>query len=156
MFIDDEAAVSDDDSDDDDDSFLISQTHFTQNVDEGDPSVDMRAKYLQSIRFEICCMPQQKTHHINHFSNLISIICLSFSTPTNRSPVNQQNFRIPRIGYRNIQATQNIFSQFVEPDDSKYEEVCNTMDFCSFLFIFNQIRMFFYFSSIGFVCCWKR
>lgn len=60
MFIDDEADVSDDDSEDDDDSFLISQTHFTQTVDEGDPSVDMRAKYLQSIRFEYLFSIQQK------------------------------------------------------------------------------------------------
>lgn len=51
MFIDDEAAVSGDDSEDEyDDSFIATQTHFTQTVDEGDPSVDMRAKYLQSIR----------------------------------------------------------------------------------------------------------
>lgn len=50
MFIDDEVAVSGDDESDDDDSFIATQTHFTQTVEEDDPSVDMQAKYLQSIR----------------------------------------------------------------------------------------------------------
>lgn len=37
-----------------------------------------------------------------------------------KSPIGQQRYR---IGYRNTIATQDIFSQFVAPDQSKYEEV---------------------------------
>lgn len=50
-FIDDEAGVSGDDSSDED--FIATQTadmNITEHVEEDDPSVDMQAKYLQSIR----------------------------------------------------------------------------------------------------------
>lgn len=51
-FIDDEAAVSGDESSDED--FIATQaSHFNiteQEFEEDDPSVDMQAKYLQSIR----------------------------------------------------------------------------------------------------------
>ncbi|XP_055315691.1 uncharacterized protein LOC129575739 isoform X2 [Sitodiplosis mosellana] len=90
-FIDDEAGVSGDESSDDDDFINTQSQHFnvTEQYEEDDPSVDMQAKYLQSIR----------------------------------SPVGRRrHFRIPSIGYRNPTATQNLFSQFVAPDQSRYEE----------------------------------
>lgn len=50
-FIDDEAAVSGDDESDDDD-FIATQGLFnvTEADEDDDPSVDMQAKYLQSVR----------------------------------------------------------------------------------------------------------
>lgn len=51
MFIDNEAGVSGDDSEDEDeDDDFCTQAPATQFIDEGDPNVDMQAKYLQSIR----------------------------------------------------------------------------------------------------------
>lgn len=51
-FIDDEAGVSGDDSSEDDlIESQMSQMNVTDNIDEGDPSVDIQAKYLQSVRF---------------------------------------------------------------------------------------------------------
>lgn len=73
----------------------------------------MHAKYLQSIRF------------VKFFFASLKIVLLNvfFFSLFNRSPVNRPNFRIPEVGYRNSYAPQNIFSQFVEPDESKYESV---------------------------------
>lgn len=52
-FIDDEAAVSGDDSSDEDmDDFMTQQLEQTVDLEEGDPSVDMQAKYLQSVRYK--------------------------------------------------------------------------------------------------------
>lgn len=52
-FIDDECGVSGDDSEDDENdlSFVTQQNLNETNADEGDPNIDMHAKYLQSIRF---------------------------------------------------------------------------------------------------------
>lgn len=50
LFIDDEAGVSGDDSEEDDEDDFFTQMPGTQAEDEGDPDVDMQAKYLQSIR----------------------------------------------------------------------------------------------------------
>lgn len=52
-FIDDEAGVSGDESTDDDE-FIDTQSqpfNVTEQYEEDDPSVDMQAKYLQSIRY---------------------------------------------------------------------------------------------------------
>lgn len=50
-FIDDEAGVSGDDSSDEDmTDFLTQPLERTVDLDEGDPNVDMHAKYLQSVR----------------------------------------------------------------------------------------------------------
>lgn len=52
-FIDDEAGVSGDDSDDDEyDNDFCTQFECTE-TDDGDPNVDMHAKYLQSVRYEM-------------------------------------------------------------------------------------------------------
>lgn len=51
-FIDDEAGASGDDSTGDE--FIesqMSQMNVADDIDEGDPSVDIQAKYLQSVRF---------------------------------------------------------------------------------------------------------
>lgn len=51
-FIDDEAAVSgDDDSSDDDFSATQRALAIADEDEEDDPSVDMQAKYLQSVRY---------------------------------------------------------------------------------------------------------
>lgn len=53
-FIDDEAAVSGGDSSDDDlEDFLTQVENVTVMNEEGDPNVDMEAKYLQSVRFVV-------------------------------------------------------------------------------------------------------
>ena len=51
QFIDDEAGVSGDESSDELDNDFVTQLDRTADVDEGDPDVDMHAKYLQSIRY---------------------------------------------------------------------------------------------------------
>lgn len=51
VFIDDEAGVSGDDSSDEDmDDFMTQPMERTVDIEEGDPNVDMQAKYLQSLR----------------------------------------------------------------------------------------------------------
>lgn len=90
----------------------MTQMNVTEHIDEGDPSVDIQAKYLQSIRFVFLLSSPASGYRFNY------LFC-SF----HRSPINRRNFRIPNIGYRNPIATQNIFSQYVPPDESKYEEV---------------------------------
>lgn len=65
-FIDDEAGVSGNDSSDEDMDDLMTQ-EFDQTVDieDGDPNVDMQAKYLQSVRYVVTyyrhCRRQIKT-----------------------------------------------------------------------------------------------
>lgn len=51
-FIDDEAGVSGDESSDEDMDDFMTQQHMEDTIDieDGDPSVDMQAKYLQSVR----------------------------------------------------------------------------------------------------------
>lgn len=56
-----------------------------------------------------------------------------------RSPAGKPNFRIPKIGYRNPVATQNIFSQFVEPDHSKYERVRHFLFYSFFKMYLKQL-----------------
>lgn len=51
-FIDDEAAVSGDDESSDEDFIATQETlNITEYDEDDDPSVDMQAKYLQSIRY---------------------------------------------------------------------------------------------------------
>lgn len=51
-FIDDEAGVSGDDSSDEDmDDLMTQQFDQTVDIEDGDPNVDMQAKYLQSVRY---------------------------------------------------------------------------------------------------------
>lgn len=40
----------DDSSDEDMDDFMTQQMEHTVDIEDGDPSVDMQAKYLQSVR----------------------------------------------------------------------------------------------------------
>ncbi|XP_031618360.1 ATP-dependent DNA helicase fml1 [Contarinia nasturtii] len=83
-FIDDEVAVSGDESSDE--NFIETQSQLSiTDYEEDDPSVDMQAKYLQSIR----------------------------------SPMAGRRYHIPRVVPK---VTQSIFSQFVAPDQSRYEE----------------------------------
>lgn len=49
-FIDDEAGVSGDDTDDEDISATQGVLNIIDDVEEDDPSVDMQARYLQSVR----------------------------------------------------------------------------------------------------------
>lgn len=50
-FIDDEAGVSGADSSDENiDDFMTQQMEQTVDIEDDDPSVDMQAKYLQSVR----------------------------------------------------------------------------------------------------------
>lgn len=55
LFIDDEAGVSGDDSTDEDEDDFFTQMPIGMSQDEGDPNIDMHAKYLQSIRFVRRC-----------------------------------------------------------------------------------------------------
>lgn len=49
-FFDDEAAVSGDETSDEDITATQNMFNVTEHVEEDDPSVDMQAKYLQSVR----------------------------------------------------------------------------------------------------------
>lgn len=50
-FIDDEAAVSGDESSDEDMGGFLTQIDASTCQDEGDPNIDMHAKYLQSVMY---------------------------------------------------------------------------------------------------------